>query len=150
MKSKKIIFSVCCLFLVLFLFYVNVGLNVSGPAHFNAKKDEVVLEKVNKRFPLIHSLYRHSFKYVTYSAILNDKVYIFDYEGGFVIEKEFDESMIFEIQAIVQKQYGIEKADVHIGYGYDNVVFVVEQENKFIYFDYDTKEVVFYSRGDLI
>lgn len=133
----------------MFLFYVNVGLNVSGPTHIEEKKDEVVLEKVNKQFPFIHSLYRHSFQFVTYSAISNDKVYVFDYEGGLVVSKDYQESMMSEIQSIVRDEYGIDNADVHIGYGYDNVVFVVEQDQSMICIDYDTKEVVFYSRGDL-
>lgn len=150
MNIKKIGLTVCLIFLAVFLIFINIGLNISGPARYEAKKDEAVLEVVQKRFPLIHSLYRHSFKYVTYSAVSGNTAYVFDYEGELVMEKDYDESMSADIRSLVFEKYGIENAQVHIGYGYDNMVFAVEEKDLMVYFDYDTYEVVYYLRGNLL
>ena len=138
------------LFLVVFLIFVNIGLNISGPVRYEMKKDEAVLAVVQERFPLIHSLYRHSFKYVTYSAVNDDTAYLFDNEGGLVMQKDYDVSMIEDIQSLVEENYGIENAEVNIGYGYDNMVFAVEEGDLMVYYDYDTYEVVYYLRRNLI
>ena len=58
--------------------------------------------------------------------------------------------MLDEIQQICKEKYQLENVEVNIGFGYDNLVFVVEEENVMILFDYDTKEVVYYLRGNLI
>lgn len=150
MDIKKIgITSLLC-FIIILLFYVNIGLNISGPANYESYKDEVILKQVKKRFPLINDLYRHSFKYVTYSAYNEDKAYLFDNEGKLVVEKEFKIEMFDEIKQIVLNNYGIENAEVNLGFGYDNIVFVVEDEDVIVLFDYDTKEVVYYFRGNLV
>ena len=150
MDIKKLGITVGLFFIILFLIFVNIGLNISGPARYEEYKNEAVLEQVNKRFPLIRTIYEHNFKYVTYSAISSGSAYIFDYEGVLVMKKDFDESMIQEIKEIVKRDYGIEDADVQIGFGYDNMVFVVEEGDRMIYFDYDTKEVVYYMKGNLV
>lgn len=150
MDIKKIGITIGLLFIILFLILVNIGLNISGPARYEEVQDLAVLTQAKKRFPLIQSLYQHNFKYITYSAISNGTAYIFDYEGMLVMQKDFDESMIDEIKDIVNRDYGIENANVQIGFGYDNMVFVVEEKNQIIYFDYDTKEVVYYMKGNLV
>ena len=150
MNIKKIALTAGLLFLVVFLIFVNIGLNISGPARYEAKKDEAVLAVVQRRFPSIHSLYRHSFQYVTYSAVYGEKAYLFDNEGELVMEKDYDDSMIEDIQALVAADYGIEDASVNIGYGYDNMVFAVEEGDLMVYYDYDTYEIVYYLRRNLI
>ena len=77
---------------------MNIGLHISGPARLEEVKDKIVLENVKKRFPLVHSLYQHNFKYVTYSAISNGYAYVFDYEGYLIMKKEFNDSMFDEIK----------------------------------------------------
>lgn len=150
MNIKKLGITISMIIMILFLIFVNIGLNISGPARYEEYKNQVVLEKVQKRFPLISSLYRHNFKYVTYGAISQGNAYVFDYEGILIMEKPFDESMITEIQELVYTNYGIQDAKVNIGFGYDNMVFVVEEEDRMIYYDYDTKEVVYYLKGNLV
>lgn len=150
MDIKKIGITFGLFLIILFLIFVNIGLNISGPARSEQVKDQAILLQVQKRFPLISSIYEHNFKYTTYSAIVGNTAYVFDYEGILIVQKEFDESMIQEIQNIVEKDYGIKDADVQIGFGYDNVVFVVETNDQMIYFDYDTKEVIYYMKGNLI
>lgn len=150
MDIKKITISIGLLFMILFLVFVNIGLIISGPARLEEIKDQEVLAQVNRRFPLIHSLYQHDFKYTTYSAVMKNQAYVFDYEGVLIMSKDYDESMIEEIKTIVKKDYGIEEVDVQIGFGYNNMVFVVEKDDQMIYFDYDTKEVVYYMKGNLV
>ena len=58
--------------------------------------------------------------------------------------------MIEEIKQIAFENYGLEDVEVNIGFGYDNVAFVVEDKDVIILFDYDTKEVVYYVRGNLV
>lgn len=146
MKIQKVIFSGICLFLVAFLFYVNIGLNISGPANQNKIAVEQVHEKINRRFPQLKEINRHSFKYITYSAVLKDKAYFFDYEGVLIVEKPYDESQIKRVKELAASK-GFEDVEVTLGYGYTNPVFVVEKDNQFLYVDYDTLEIVFYMKG---
>lgn len=147
MKLRKIGLDLCLLILIIFLVFVNIGLNISGPARYNEIQEAAILEKVNQRFPLIQSLYRHNFEYVTYSAISAKNAYVFDYEGGLVMKKEFDEASLTEIQNRIYEEYGVENAEVHIGYGYDNMAYIVDEDDFKVYFDYDTKEEIFYWRS---
>ena len=150
MDIKKITITIGLLFMILFLIFVNIGLNISGPARLEEIKVQEILERVNSRFPLVHSLYQHNFRYTTYSAIVKNEAFVFDYEGVLIMRKDFDESMIEEIKSIVKEDYGIEEVDVQIGFGYNNMVFVVEKDDQIICFDYDTKEVVYYMKGNLV
>lgn len=150
LKMKNTVITLICILVIVFLFFVNVGLNISGPAQAQRSKDDEVYSKIQKRFPLVQEVSRHNFKYVTYSAVINNKVYIFDYEGGLVIEKPFSEEKIQLVTQKINNEYGIENANVQIGYGYENVVLYVEEGSYMIYFDYDTLETVFYHRGDLV
>lgn len=149
MKIKKIGFTLCCLFLIVFLVFVMIGLNITGPMRLSHAEDAHAYETVKKRFPLVTDFYRHAFQYVTYSGISKDEVLIFDYEGMLVMRKDYDESKINAVKNQVKEDYGID-AEVHIGYGYNNVVFVVEEDHFMVYYDYDTLEIVYYFRGDLI
>lgn len=148
MKFKNIRITVFLLVVMIFLIIVNIGLNISGPARYEEKKDEQVLLKVQSRFPLIKSLYRHSFQYVTYSCISQNQAYIFDYEGSLVVDKDFDENMLERARQLAFDDFGIEADQVHIGYGYENAVFVIEEADASVYYDYDSYEVVFYVRGE--
>lgn len=150
MDIKKLGITIGLFFMILFLIFVNIGLNISGPARYEEMKNQTVLTQVKKRFPLINDLYEHNFKYTTYSAVSDDTAYVFDYEGFLIMQKDFDQSMIKDIQKIVERKYGIEDANVHIGFGYDNMIFVVEENKQMIYFDYDTKEVIYYMKGNLV
>ena len=150
MNIKNIGITSLLILIIILLCYINVGLNITGPMNYEAYKDEVILKEVKKEYPSINSLYRHSFKYVTYSTISNEKVYIFDNEGGLVVEKEFKSEMIDEIKHLVLDNYGIGNVEVNIGFGYNNAVYVVEEEDMIVLFDYDTKDVVYYFRGNLL
>ena len=150
MNIKKLGITCGLIFIIFFLFYWNIGLYISGPSRVNEKKDEKILEIVQKEYKFIDELYRHSFKYVTYSYVDESYAYVFDHDGDFVGKKEFSSIMFDEIKTICKDNYGLNDVDVHIGFGYDNFVFVVEEENIMIYFDYDSKEVVYYLRGDLV
>ena len=150
MNLKKIGVTLLLCFIIIFLIIVNIGLNITGPYYYDNYKDEVVLKTVKKDYPWISNLYRHRFKYLTYSYYDNSTVYVFDYEGELVVKKDFDLQSFDEIKEIVKNEYGLDDVDVHIGFGYNDIVYVVEEENVFIYFDYETKEVVYYVRGNLI
>ncbi|MGN1343738.1 MAG: hypothetical protein ACI4U3_04110 [Traorella sp.] len=149
MNFKRVGMTLFLVLLIVVLIFMNIGLNISGPYHYQESKNQSVLETVQKRFPAIHDLYRHVFKYVTYSFYNDNTVYLFDYEGKLVVQREFDISRFDEIKEICYQEYGLEDVDVQIGFGYDNLVFVVEKDERIILFDYDTNEVVYYLRGNI-
>lgn len=147
MKIQKMIFSGICLFLAVYLFYVNVGLNISGPAHLNENAIVQVQQKIQKRFPAIQQIERHSFKYITYSAVVNDKAYFFDHEGGLIVEKMYNEEQKEKVKEIALSK-GFENPTIKLGYGYINPVFIIEEKEGFLYLDYDTLEIIFYMKGE--
>lgn len=147
MKIQKIFFTLACLFLVVFLIFVNIGLNISGPAHSNEIAIQSVQEKVHRKFSKINTLNRHSFKYITYSSVVKDKAYFFDKDGELIVEKKYDETQLDKVRQIAAT-YGIENPEITLGYGYINPVYVIEQDHCFLYLDYDSLENVFYMKGE--
>lgn len=150
MKLREWTFTICCGILIVFLLILNIGLTISGPANYEKEKERKVFVEVKKEYPFISKLERHSFRYVTYHAIYDQKVYLFDYEGGLVMIKDYDEDKLNKVKNIVEREYGIENADVKIGYGKENMIYYVETENQLIQFDYNRLEVVYYVRSDLL
>ena len=59
MDIKKLGITIGLFFIILFLIFVNIGLNISGPARLEEIKNKEILAQVNSRFPLVHSLYKH-------------------------------------------------------------------------------------------
>lgn len=124
-----------------------IGMNVSGPLRKAEQEKAKVFEEIKKTYPRVKDLNRHSFQYVTYSTTMSNKVYVFDHLGELVIKKDVNASDLEKVKDLVLVDYGIEDAQVFIGYGFDNVVYGVEDERLMVYFDYDDLEVVYYKGG---
>lgn len=124
-----------------------VGMNVSGPMRKTEQEVLNVREVIKETYPRLDDLYRHSFKYVTYSTVMSNKVYIFDHNGELVTKKDYDAEAMEKVKAIVLADYDIEAAEIFIGYGYDNVIYGFESDKLMVYFDFDDLEVVYYRGG---
>lgn len=144
MKIRNRIISFFMVILLFFTFFVHIGLNISGPST-KAMHDEIMLiDEIKKTYPNARDFYRHSFQYVTYSAIDGDEYRWFNEDGKLILSKKVDKAQFKKVREIGEDKLHLRNFDIHLGYGYENAVYVIEQEHVFLYLDFDTLDVVYY------
>ena len=135
--------------LFLILIIVNYALNISGPA-IKAETDlKQMISKIQTAYPECDDFYRHSFRYVTYSASDDENIYFFNQFGELIQTKALTDNKSREA-AEIALEYGLDDVGMHYGYGYENAVYVFEQNGTYLYLDYDTLEVVYYMKEKLL
>lgn len=146
-QSKLISLFMVLLFLILIV--VNYALNISGPA-IKAETDfNQMILKIQETYPECDDFYRHSFRYVTYSASDDKNVYWFNQYGELIQTKTLASAKSNEANEIA-KSYGLGEAKMCFGYGYENAVYVFEQNGTYLYLDYDTLDVIYYMKEKLL
>ena len=73
--------------LLLILIVVNYALNISGPAIKAEAEEKQMILKIQEEYPQCEDFYRHSFRYVTYSAADAEKIYWFNQFGELIQSK---------------------------------------------------------------
>ena len=134
------------LMLVLFCFtlFVHIGLNISGPS-IKARHDQLELTGlIQEDNPLIDEFYRHSFKYIIYTGLDKDHYRWFNEEGKLILSKSVASAQFEKVRELARDVLHLVDFDIELGYGYLNAVYVIEQDGKFLYLDYDTLETVYY------
>lgn len=144
MKIKRLGLTLLLGLCVVFLIYVNIGLNISGPSRRVEQHENEIKQKIMQEYKGCQ-VERHAFEYVTYSCVVNQKAYFFDNEGSLIVSKAYDETKKVMAQQMA-KSYGIDQ-EAHLGYGKHNPVFVFEDERNLLLLDYDSLEEIFYMKG---
>ena len=147
LQSKLISFFMILLFLILLA--VNYALNISGPAMKADAELQAMINQIRQDYPQADDFYRHSFRYITYSAQTATNYYWFNQNGELIVSKRKSSAKLEEAAAVAET-YGIENAEVKLGYGTDNPVYVIEQGGIMLYLDYDTLDVVYYMKERLL
>lgn len=146
MKINRILVNLLLVITLLFLFYVNVGLNISGPQNKYEMNEKQMIQRIQAEVAC-ENVNRHSYQFVTYACHDRDQAYFFDIDGQLIVKKDFSESKLLQSRQIANRQYGIE-CEPMLGYGQSNPVFVFETEKDILLLDYDTYEEIFYMKGN--
>lgn len=149
LKIQSKLISLFMILLFLILITVNYALNISGPAIKAETEMNQMILKIQETYPDCDDFFRHSFRYVTYSATDDKNMYWFNQFGELIQTKPLASSKGNEAVGIASK-YGLGDATMQYGYGYDNAVYVFEQNGTYLYLDYDTLEVVYYMKEKLL
>lgn len=149
LKIQSKLISLFMILLFLILIAVNYALNISGPAMQAEIKENQMILKIQETYPDCDDFYRHSFRYVTYSASDDKNMYWFNQFGELIQTKALTSAKTDEAVEIASK-YGLGDAEMHFGYGYENAVYVFEQKGTYLYLDYDTLEVIYYMKEKLL
>lgn len=149
LKIQSKLISLFMILLFLILIVVNYALNISGPAIKAETEFNQMILKIQETYPNCDDFYRHSFRYVTYSASDDKNMYLFNHYGELIQTKVLSSSKSDEAIEIAAS-YGLSDAVMHIGYGYENAVYVFEQNGIYLYLDYDTLEIIYYMKEKLL
>lgn len=142
-KSLTLSVALCLLFVVVIL--SEIGIFISGPKNYYEDKVTSQINTIKESYQDITDINRHVFSYIIYSGQMGNEVLWFN-ENGLLLTKR-DVNVIDKEKALLQaKEMGIESEQVSLGYGYDNPVYVVENEQVEVYLDVDTMKQVFYRK----
>lgn len=144
MKIRNRIISFFMIVLLGFTFFVHIGLNISGPSTKAMVEENELLSGIKKTYPKIEDIYRHSFNYVTYSAVDGEDYRWFNEEGKLILSKKVAKAQFDKVKEMAEDKLHLRNFEIHLGYGYENAVYVIEEENVFLYLDFDSLDVVYY------
>lgn len=146
MKLRNILINSLILFCAGYLVLIFIGINITGPALYEKASNDSIIRVIQDSYPRLTDFKRHSYRYVTYSSIKGNKSYFFDSQGNLIVIKDYSESMVNEA-FMNAKNYGFELDDMQLGYGYNNPVYVFEDDERILLLDYDTYEEIAYVRS---
>ena len=145
---KSIIFTILLVCIVIFLVYVLIGINITGPYHKTHDKIESVITKIEEKEKKVQSIIRHSFKFVTYTCESEDYYRIYDENGKRILSRKKEDLDFDKVKKIINKSYPeLKDVDIEVGYGYKNGVYAIEDDNHtLLMLDIDTHKKVFYMK----
>lgn len=145
---KSIVLTIFLIIIVIYLVYVLIGINITGPYHKTQDKIDKVITKIEEKEKNVQSITRHSFKYVTYTCESEDYYRIYDENGRRILSRKKAELNFDKVRDIIYKSYPeLKDIDIQVSYGYKNGVFLVEDDNyTMLMLDIDTHKKVFYMK----
>lgn len=145
-KDNKIITIILVMILFIIVFIAQ-SLFISGPKYFYENKIKEEMTLIKSKYNQDLKLSRHVFQYITYIGENNDEYLWFNQEGS-LLTKRAKNTIQYEQVKQILKQYGINEEMITLGYGYDNPVYVVSNDQVELLLDYDTlKEVYYLKKG---
>lgn len=144
---KRLLITLClCIFLLASIITV-IALYISGP---NIKYEteiqrhiESIKEQSKEEFS---SIERHVFRYITYVATTKDEHIWFNSENKELLRRKNDELTLDSALQKVRNDHSLSNLKVTLGYGYEQGVYVVENNEYLVLLDIDTLEEIYYQR----
>lgn len=147
---KSIIISVLLLFVIIILFYVGVGVFISGPKAKYQNEVQTQKNQILNKNQSIKKLKRHVFLYKTYIGEDKNNIYWFNEVGKEILSLPRNTLRYDDVKKKVKEKYQSDNITISLGYGYDNAIYVVRCDYGSILLDYDTlKEVYLLKEGDV-
>lgn len=136
----------CVLSVVIWL---EISVFISGPAIHYDQKIATQKETIRNRHKAIKELDRHVFAYVIYSGADDKNYYWFNENGELLTWRSLDQIDKNQALKIADDTYHMKNGEVKIGYGYENPVYRIENNEFEIYLDIDTgKQVLFRKKAE--
>lgn len=132
------------LLLILFcIIVIEIVLFVSGPAICYDEKIAAQKDVIMKEYEDIEELDRYVFAYIIYGGQDKENYYWFNENGELLTWRALSKLNTKKAQQEARRLHGMENSEVSIGYGYENPVYVVENDAYELYLDIDTYETVY-------
>lgn len=131
--------------ILVFVVYFMIAVFISGPYYAMKAEDDKVEDVIRKKEKDVVSIERHSFFYVTYVCESEDAFTIYDKSGKRLISRDKKELRLEEVKDIIKKEYDfMNNFEIHIGYGYDSMAYVVENNKKeYVMLDFDELVILY-------
>lgn len=145
---KKMGLTCFLIFAAVLIFYVFVGIFISGPVYKQQADQQEIMDKMNASNGQCESIMRHSFKYVTYTCTSKDKYTIYDKNAKRIASREKSDAQFVAVEKIKNQYPEFKDKEVEVAYGYDGIAYMVENKSNLLIIDFDDLEVLFYSGGE--
>ena len=99
---------------------------------------------IQETYREIENLHRDAFYYITYIGEDRENYVWFNEKGQAIISKEKSSLQMNQVKDIAAQDYNMEDAEITLGYGYDNPVYVITDGVTEIRLDYDDLHEVYY------
>ncbi|MEG0360147.1 MAG: hypothetical protein RR602_00830 [Longicatena sp.] len=140
--------SVLCVILLLVIL-AEIGIFISGPSRKYEDDIAKPIASIKRNYKDLKNIHRDVFYYTTYIGEDEDTIVWFNEAGKIITSEKKSTLQIAKAKEIAQTQYGAKEIDVHIGYGYDNPVYVIQSEVGKLLLDYNTFKEVYYLKGEV-
>lgn len=140
---KSIPVTIVLLLLLLIVVFSEIAIYISGPSRKYEDSVAKQEQKIKDAYGSVKELHRHVFQYTVYVGE-DEQLYIwFNEEGNVVTTKEKSSARFSEAKRIAQSVYGLQDAEISLGYGYKNPVYVLVSDEREILLDYDSMEELY-------
>lgn len=142
---KKLLLSLLLIFLNLGLIYNLININVIGPNNYYDNEYNEAIETVSNKSKS-KDVEEFIFSYKTYTAKTDDGYSVYD-EDYNLVGKVKNKDLDFDgVKAVVAPLFD-EEYEVSITYGYDSLVYVASNENKFVLLDQKDLDIIYLYEG---
>lgn len=140
---SKVAATVGLLIILLIVILIEIVLFISGPVLRYTDKVDKQIKTIQTSYEQVEEINRHVFNYIIYSAHDDQSYYWFNENGELLTSRAMAEVRLDEVKQLAVSDYQLEDATVKIGYGYENPVYIIENEQMEVYLDFDSMKQVF-------
>ena len=143
-NGKSIALSVGLCVVLLIVLLAEFSIFSSGPSRKFEEEVRNQMTAIQETYREIENLHRDAFYYITYIGEDSENYVWFNEKGQAIISKEKSSLQMNQVKDIAAQDYNMEDAEITLGYGYDNPVYVITDGVTEIRLDYDDLHEVYY------
>ncbi|MEJ8735885.1 hypothetical protein WKT02_00340 [Erysipelotrichaceae bacterium HCN-30851] len=143
-NGKSIALSVGLCVVLLIVLLAEFSIFSSGPSRKYEEEVRNQMTAIQETYREIENLHRDAFYYITYIGEDSENYVWFNEKGQAIISKEKSSLQMNQVKDIAAQDYNMEDAEITLGYGYDNPVYVITDGVTEIRLDYDDLHEVYY------
>ncbi len=143
-NGKSIALSVGLCVVLLIVLLAEFSIFSSGPSRKFEEEVRNQMTAIQETYREIENLHRDAFYYITYIGEDSENYVWFNEKGQAIISKEKSSLQMNQVKDIAAQDYNMEDAEITLGYGYDNPVYVITDGVTEIRLDYDELHEVYY------
>lgn len=145
---KSILLTIFLLFVLIVVIYSFIGVSITGPYYIGQNEQNQVIEKIKKEEKKVISITRHQFEYITYTCETKNEYIIYNENGEKILTRSKKELKLDKVKEIINEKYPeLATQDIQISYGYENAVYLIEDDNYTkLMLDFDKLKKVFYMK----
>ena len=143
-NGKSIALSVGLCVVLLIVLLAEFSIFSSGPSRKFEEEVRNQMTAIQETCREIENLHRDAFYYITYIGEDSENYVWFNEKGQAIISKEKSSLQMNQVKDIAAQDYNMEDAEITLGYGYDNPVYVITDGVTEIRLDYDELHEVYY------
>lgn len=145
-KIRKLLLTIFLWIVLVTIIFSFIAVYIRGPILKNKHDQQVIEDKISESNKNC-TITRNSFKYVSYTCENTTTFIVFDRNGEEVGRRKKKDARFDEVEKIVQNYPALVGQPVHVTFGYDSVVYLIEKGTEILVIDFDSLKILMYSGG---